>query len=403
MRLLRRLAVGVFLVFSGSGMGPGETLNLDRALSRARERAPAVLVARARIEEARARLKTASLLLRENPEVDAAAGRPTAGDTELDVGMMQNLELGGRRSARIGVARAEMVSSVAESENILREAVRDATVTFFRALQAQERLALALRSLEIASQILQSAQRRHQAGDVALLDVNLAKAAAARTRAETHSARADLAAGVGELRALLGFPPDQELTLEGQLREVRRYDLSALLTSAANRPDLRALQAELEAAKAEMGLGRALGWPEFGVGARYEREDGESLLLGAVRFTIPLFDHGQGIRAEANARASRVQLQIDETLRVVASEVRTAFETYGQQKAAAEELERNALLLLDENEALSRESYEAGQISLAELLLVRREILEIRREYVSLLLEVATAAAELEASAGMLR
>lgn len=403
MRLLRELALGVFLTLSGSPLSRGETLNLDRALSRARERAPTVLVARARIEEARARLKGASLLLRENPEVDAAAGRPASGDAKLEFGLIQNVELGGRRSARIQMAGAEVASSVAEAENTLREALRDVRVSFFRALLAQNRVSLSLRAEDIASDVYLIAKRRHEAGDVALLDVNLAAAAAARARAETRAARADHAGGVGELRVLLGLLPDQEFTLEGDLRESHQYDLPALLASAANRGDIGALRAELDAANAEVRLGRALGWPEFGLGGRYEREEGQSVFLGAVRFTIPAFDHGQGIRAEANARARRLQLQINESLRAVQSDVRTAYETYAQQKAAADELERNALALLDENESLSRESYEAGEISLAELLLVRREVLEIRKEYLSLLLEVATAAAQLEASAGVLR
>ena len=403
MRLLRRLAVGVFFTVSSSTLSKGETMNLDQALSRARERAPTVLVARARIEEARARLKGASLLLRENPEVDAAAGRPESGETELDFGVIQNFDMGGRRSARIRMAAADVASSVAEADNSLREALRDVRVSFFRALLGQERTTFAQRTEEIASDVLQLAKQRHEAGDVALLDVNLAAAAAARARAETRAARAEYAGGMGELRLLLGFMPDQELILEGHLRDPQQYDLPSLLASAGNRADIAVLRAELEAANAEVRLGRALGWPELGLGARYEREDGDSLLLGAVRFTIPVFDRGQGVRAEANARVRRLQLQINEALRAVHSEVRTAFEMYSQRRAAAEELELNALALLDENEGLSRESYEAGEISLAELLLVRREVLEIRREYLSLLLEVATTAAQLEASAGVLR
>ena len=57
--------------------------------------------------------------------------------------------------------------------------------------------------------------------------------------------------------------------------------------------------------------------------------------------------------------------------------------------------------VLDENEALSRESYDVGQISVVELLLVRRQMLEIRNEYLSRLLDAAIASADLEASAGV--
>jgi cobalt-zinc-cadmium efflux system outer membrane protein len=109
------------------------------------------------------------------------------------------------------------------------------------------------------------------------------------------------------------------------------------------------------------------------------------------------------VRAEARARAHRLELELEAARREVRREVSTAFEVYLQQKAAVEELARNALPVLEENESLSRESYEAGQISLAELLLVRREILETRNDYLSRLLDGAIAVADLEASAGVLR
>ena len=55
-----------------------------------------------------------------------------------------------------------------------------------------------------------------------------------------------------------------------------------------------------------------------------------------------------------------------------------------------------------ENESLARRSYEAGEMALAELLLVRGETLDTRREYLERLLEAALAAVDVEASAGAL-
>jgi cobalt-zinc-cadmium efflux system outer membrane protein len=407
MRLFRTLAIVASFALAGPCMSRAqESLTLEQALVLARERTPSVLFARARIEEARARLGAASLLLRENPEVDAAAGRRSSGEDspeKVEVGIIQKLDIGGRRSARIGIARAELVSSVADADNALRQALRTVASSFFRAFQAQERLALAARGESIATEILEIARRRHEAGDVAILDVNLAQAAAARARADVYAARSTQSAAFGELRALLAFPPEQEIKLGREFPVSRRYDLKDLLAKATDRADIRALQSALDAANAEFRLGRALAWPEFGIGGRYEREQGDDLVLGAVRLTLPLFDRGQGVRAEARARVHRLELELEAARRDVRREVSTAFEVYLQQKAAVEELEQNALRVLEENESLSRESYEAGQISLAELLLVRREILETRSDYLSRLLDAAIAAADLEASAGVLR
>jgi cobalt-zinc-cadmium efflux system outer membrane protein len=407
MQLPRGLASGVFLAFLGPSLVIAqETLTLEQALLRARERAPSVLSARARVDEARARWSAASLLFRENPEVDGEAGRPSSGDdrsTQFEVGLLQNLELGGRRSARMGIAGAELASGVSEAENALREASRDVASAFFRALSAQERLSLAERAESIATEILEAARKRHGSGDVALLDVNLAKAASARARADTHAARAAQSAILGELRVLLGIPPEQPLRLEGELRRSRRYHLKDLLAKAAERPDIRALQANRDAANAEIRLGHALSWPQFGLGVRYKHEEGPSLVMGALRMTLPVFDHGQGVRAEASARVRRLELELEALRRAVHLEVRTALEIYDEQTAGLQELERNALPLIEENEALSRQGYEAGQISLAELLLVQREVLETRGDYLSRLLDAAIAATELEASAGVLR
>jgi len=65
-------------------------------------------------------------------------------------------------------------------------------------------------------------------------------------------------------------------------------------------------------------------------------------------------------------------------------------------------LEKDGLPRQQENEALARESYRAGKINLATLLLVRREALDTRREYLERLLEAADAGVNLAAAVGAL-
>jgi len=273
-------------------------------------------------------------------------------------------------------------------------------LAFLRSLHAGEQLRLARSAERLAAEIASVAERRLRAGDVPVLDVNLARATLARARSDIHLAEAAQTAALGELAALLGLP---SVTVRGDLRARRAATLEELLARAAGRPDLRALAAGAREAGAQARLGEAQGWPDVGLGVRYAREEAADIVLGTLSFTLPLFEHGQGARAEGRARAARLSYAIEAGRARVVLEVRTAFDVQRQKWSAVDELEREALPLLDENETLARRGYQTGQIGLGELLLVRRETLEIRNHHLDLLLEAAAAGVELETSAGGLR
>jgi cobalt-zinc-cadmium efflux system outer membrane protein len=347
-----------------------------------------------------------SALLRDNPVVETAVG-PRYSDRgdflDADLGVSQTFELGGRRSARVAGAEAGVTRAVAGSEDAARRLLRDVAVAFLRTIHAEEELRLASEAEGVATEIASAAERRHQAGEVARLDVNVARAALARVRSGIRAAEAAKTATRGELRMLLDMGTDEPLSIRGDLGDRRRFAIDELLARAPDRPDLRALSAEIHEAEAERRLGEGRAWPDVGLGMRYQRDEGADVVLGGVSLTLPIFERGQGQRAEASARARRLELDLEAGRRLVGIEVRTAFDVYQQRVEAVTELEREALPLLDDNENLSRRSYEAGQIGLLEVLLVRRELLEIRALYLDRLLEAAAAGVELEASAGVLQ
>jgi cobalt-zinc-cadmium efflux system outer membrane protein len=82
--------------------------------------------------------------------------------------------------------------------------------------------------------------------------------------------------------------------------------------------------------------------------------------------------------------------------------VTTALNLYEQRIRAADELARNAVQSADENETLARRSYEEGEISMLDLLLVRRENLETQFLYLNALLAAALQRVEVETRAGVL-
>jgi cobalt-zinc-cadmium efflux system outer membrane protein len=149
-------------------------LTLEQALALARERGPRILSAGARIEEARGRLAGASTLLRENPVLEAGAGRRYSddGDTlEAAVGLHQTFELGGQRRARIAGAEAGFERAGAARDDSLRRLLQEVAVAFYGTLHADESLRLATSAEGLAAEVARIAERRHRAEDV-VLDVN---------------------------------------------------------------------------------------------------------------------------------------------------------------------------------------------------------------------------------------
>ncbi len=408
---MHRIAAATLTVLALLSPRPGaaqETaLTLDQALTLARERAPRLVSVRARIDEARGRLAGASVFLRTNPSVNAGLGSRSGADghrtDETSITVSQGFEVGGQRGARVAGARAVVSRATSDADDTARRVLRDVALAFHRALYAQERARLATATEAVAADVLRVSERRHQTGEIPRLDVNLARAALARARAEVHAAGAGPEAALGELRLLLGLAPDEPLAVRGDLRDRRHVEPEELLARASRRADLLSLEAELLEARADQDLASASRWPELGIGASYGREEGASIGLGIVSFTLPVFERGQGPRAEASARERRVSGELQSARTIVAGEVRATLAVYRHRAAAVEELETNALPLLDQNEAQTRRSYESGQIALADLLAVRAEIIGTRLEYLGYLLEAANAAIELESSAGILQ
>ena len=138
-------------------------------------------------------------------------------------------------------------------------------------------------------------------------------------------------------------------------------------------------------------------------GARYQREERNNIVLGGLTLTLPMFSKGQEPIASGLARATRLRAELDATRIRIGIEVRTALAAYQSRVEAVQLLERDALPGLDESVTLATRSFEVGQIGLAELLLIRREIIDTRFQYLDALLEAAIARVELDARAGVLR
>jgi cobalt-zinc-cadmium efflux system outer membrane protein len=389
---------------AGSAHAQTRTLTLADVLTRAREQSPQIVSARLALEESRARLVGASVRFQTNPEIDAGLGNRNGPDsrfTDLELGIGQAFEPPSRRSSRIAGANAAVAQGSAQIDETTRSVLRLAAAAYYRALHATERIGLLNATADLAGNVYSVADRRFRAGDIAVLDVNIARASLARARAGREAADASRTLALGDLKQLLRL--DEDIAVEGSLARSEGVDLTVALQSAVQRPELRALDAALEEAEAEVRLGTSFTRPEYGVGVRYSREEGDHIVLGGLTVSLPVFSKGQAIRATGAARASRLRAELEAARTRIQLEVRTAFAVYNQRLGAVRILETDALPGLDENDALTTRSFDVGQLGLPDLLFLRREILDTRLQHLDALLEAALARIDLDASAAILR
>jgi cobalt-zinc-cadmium efflux system outer membrane protein len=401
------LAVALLLPRPGVAQSPESPpveLTLEEALALARQRAPALLEATGRVAEAQGPVAGAAPLLRDNPTVEVEAGPRTLGDgtrgLEVGVGLVQPFELGGKQGARRESARAGLDRETANQRDAERLVLGEVASTFLRVLHARERLKLAREAEEAAASMARSTQRRFEAGDVPVVDVNVVRVALARARADVAGAEGDEASLLHLLRALLGMGLARPLGVRGELRALATA--ATPVASTGERPDLVALEAEVAQAEAELRLGRSGAWPDVQVGVRYQREVDETAVLGTLGVPLPFFSRGQEARVTGEARVRRLRTALDAARSTREVQVEAARVRHRKRQDAVELLEREALPLLTDNASLAARSYEAGEMGLAEFLLVRRDTLETRVAYVDSLLEAALARVQLAVETGAL-
>ena len=394
-------ALAVPSLVQAQASGP---FTLDQVLELAARQNPEVLIARAREVEARGRLTTASVRLANNPDLDLFLGsrqQTVGGSTpEVDFNVLQRMEIGGQRGLRIESATAQISQRSADIDMAVLTARAATAAAFYRALYAERSREIARQAEQLASDLRNAAQARYEAGETAVLDVNLVRVEQARARRDRLSAEALLERAFGELREILVLPAESAVGVEGDWPGAAPPSLDVLLLRVADRPDVRSLTASVTEADADWRLTRAMRRPDLIAGVGLRRESAEPIAGAHVGLSIPLFQRNVGALASAAARIDAARLSLDARRRALETRVRSAYTQYAVTVEALNALTGEGLPLTDENEQLASQSYQAGKLNLVDLLVIRREGFAARRETLDAQLNVALAATELRLAAG---
>jgi len=380
-------------------------LQLDDALRLAAKGAPEVRVAEAATDVVRAEMVAAELVAAHNPSLVVAAGPRFVGEVsvDLEVGVEQALSLGGRRRAATTVAQMNVDTAGIEADGVRASAMARAATAYFRVVHARRRLRIAQQSVQLGVSMVDTATKRFEAGEIDRLQANTARVALGRhmVDAQVWQGRTDQL--LGALRSVLGLDATTELELATVLEQPGLGSLDTLVAAATRRPDLAALAAAAEREAARVELASRYRWPDLALGATYGHEEGAHIAMGIVRVTLPIVAHRQDLAAEATARSAALEREAEARSSTVAIELRAQYQVYETLRAAEVGFRNDVLPVLEENETMTEKAYREGSLDLAELLALRREMIEARESYTDLLLNVALATVRVRALSNTLQ
>lgn len=371
-------------------------LTLVQALDEAAARSPAVVAADADVAAAEARVRQAGY--RSNPElsleVENVAGTGELRGTqsaETTLALNQRLDLGGRRSARVGAARAELEVQklrLAIARADLAQSVRE---QFARAVAAREKLTQATENEERARELARVAGILVEAGRDPPLRALRARSALAQAEAEREAAAANELAARSSLAALFGAG--------APVGSVSGFtvDLTSQQINPETSLDVRLAEAESLAAQAsvrEQLAERRLD-PAVGVGVRHIKETGDVGLVAGVSMPLRVFDNNRGNIEAARQALAAADARRASTLATTTARARNAIANVEAAQRRVEALEKAAVPEAVEALRLAEQSYREGRASLLELLDVQNAYTTARASLTEARLELAVAVAEL--------
>lgn len=378
-----------------------ESLSLEGALAMAEGSHPELAAARARVEAAEGRALQAGLF--PNPVVvgrmeSAPFEGGTTGNAEFLAGVSLRLPVGGR----LGAARE---AETLERERLLREfEVRRLEVrsrvqaAFAAALYAHEVVKLRSRMSEAALRGAAVAKARREAGDALAEEVARAEIEEARARLELDRAGGLRDLALVALASAIGNPLLRIGSVEGKLEAALEVpSIESVLPDLEASPHAALAEAEVQVLRGRVEQAKLERIPDVSLDLFYRRlehSEKDAFDVG-VGFALPLFDRNQGrIRElEAEAQAARARAR-----GIRGEAVRKAREAHIRLSEAV----RHARLL--KSEILPRAEtviqgaevrYAGGDMSLADILPIRRERASAELAYLEALREVMEAWAAL--------
>lgn len=332
------------------------TFALNQAIRRALEADPQIPAGLENIRQAEADLVTAGLL--PNPELYSDLlmmpwGKPftvekQGGPPQTDYFITFPIDwfLFGKRVAAIETAEKKVDVNLAQFADLVRQRISGTIAAFYDVLEAQAQLELARADLDALLELEKITATRVELGGIGTIESDRVKLGIFSARRELRSRELLLTTAQAQLRLFLGYADEVPLQVDGTLDVTHPAESltveTAFQLAAENRPDLIALQREIEMADAGVTLEERKAWPQvkpaFGFTRQFQQEffgypDANSWNV-AMQMTLPVFDRNQGNIAKARSVKTQAELNRQAQLVALRAEIVQTAKSFEAARAA---------------------------------------------------------------------
>ena len=342
--------------------------------------------------------------------------------TSATIGIYQEFEVGGKRSARLQSARLTTSISQTDFDDTRRTLIFNLRQAFIAAVQAQSDLNFARDNLSNYGKVVDLNRLMLEQGEISRADFLKIELQTLQFQSDIDDATLALKTAKATLRALVG-PANlpQEFEIVGDLRAIPLdkglSDLQQLALS--NRPDLKSAETGREKAIAELRLAKANRWPDPTLGTSFLHTGNEiggpswfqpfypkgpvtnAMGLGIASVPLPIFNRNQGEIARTESEQLRAEFLLQAARNQVLQDVETAYASFESSRERVRLYEQTYLSQAKESRDIEEFSFRNGAASILDFLDAERTYRATQLAYRQQLAAYLTNLAQLEAAVGV--
>jgi cobalt-zinc-cadmium efflux system outer membrane protein len=289
----------------------------------------------------------------------------------------------------------------AEAQNL--RVLNDVQIRYIAALGSQRQVTVAEELLKVAERGVQVSEEFFEAEEVSEADVLQARLQLNDTLILLRSARFRAAAAWRQLGNVVGRPDLSIRPLVGTLEDgIPEIDFDFAYDQLLGRsPQLRAARARAQAAEFQVRREQVQPVPNLNV----QGGVGPDILPSPQGFTgytlqlggdVPVYNRNQGNIGAAAAQRELARFEVSRLELSLRDGLADAFQRYQSARNEVEMYRDRILPTAERNLSISQEAYEQGEFDFLRVLVARRALFEARVNYVTALMNVRSAAIEIQ-------